>query len=68
MAYASSPNAGNWEPEFVRSKRMVKHWQAQERQDLVPQASWEQLQGTTDIYPPDLTFGQRKGYHRTRKT
>lgn len=35
---------GKWEPEIVRIKRMIKHWQSEERQYHIPQAYWEQLQ------------------------
>lgn len=45
-------HTGKWEPELVRIKRMVKHWQAEDRQYKGSEAYREQLQGTAGKQGP----------------
>lgn len=43
---------GKWDPELVRAKRMVKHWQNKYTEYTVPQEYWDTLQSTSGKQGP----------------
>lgn len=40
-------SGGEWEPELVRIKRMIKHWLKEAAGYGIPASYWDALQGTT---------------------